>query len=102
MEEGLAGHRLRVHDRVGRAYSPTAGGRLFCEAVARAEVPKIRLHDLRHTAATLARQAGVPIEVVSQRLGHSITEMTFNIYSHVMPEMQLDALARVEAALSGR
>jgi integrase len=74
----------------------------FREAVGLAAVPKIRLHDLRHTAATLARQAGVPIEVISQWLGHSSTAMTFNIYSHVLPEMQDDALARVEAALRGR
>jgi len=86
----------------GQPIHPQQVSRLFRQAIAPATVPKIRLHDLRHTAATLARQAGVPIEVISQWLGHSSTAMTFNIYSHVLPEMQDDALARVEAALSGR
>ena len=86
----------------GQPIHPQQVSRLFRQAIEPAAVPKIRLHDLRHTAATLARQAGVPIEVISQWLGHSSTAMTFNIYSHVLPEMQDDALARVEAALSGR
>jgi len=86
----------------GQPVHPQRVTRHFLEAIERAAVPKIRLHDLRHTAATLARQAGVPIEVISQWLGHSTTAMTFNIYSHVMPEMQDDALDRVEAAMSGR
>jgi integrase len=86
----------------GQPIHPQQVSRHFHEAIGRAAVPKIRLHDLRHTAATLARQVGVPIEVISQWLGHSSTAMTFNIYSHVLPEMQDDALARVEAALGGR
>jgi integrase len=86
----------------GMPIHPERATKRFYEAVERAKLPRIRLHDLRHTAATLARQAGVPIEVVSQWLGHQSTEMTLNVYSHVQPEMQLDALARVEASLLGR
>ncbi len=52
----------------------------------------IRLHDLRHTWATLALQAGMHPKVVSERLGHATTSITLDIYSHVQPE--LDARRR--------
>ena len=86
----------------GLPLHPERATKLFYEAVDAAKVPRIRLHDLRHTAATLARQAGVPIEVVSRWLGHQSTEMTHDIYSHVLPEMNDDAVARVEASVTGR
>ena len=49
-------------------------------------LPKIRLHDLRHTSATLLRSKGVPIETISRRLGHSKTSVTWDIYDHALPE----------------
>jgi integrase len=51
------------------------------------ELPFVRLHDLRHTNATLLLQAGVPIKVVSERLGHSRVAMTLDVYAHVLPAM---------------
>ncbi|MGZ4533281.1 MAG: site-specific integrase [Mycobacteriaceae bacterium] len=64
-----------------------------------AELPVIRLHDLRHTWATLALAAGIPAKVVQDRLGHSTIAITLNVYSHVTPQLQTDAAASV-AALS--
>lgn len=58
--------------------------------------PTLRVHDLRHTAASLMMQAGVHPKVMSERLGHSKIEVTLNIYSHVLPEMQSHAARAVE------
>jgi integrase len=56
-----------------------------------AGVPTIRLHDLRHTHATLMLKHGVPLKVVSERLGHSTPAFTMAVYQHVLPGMQRDA-----------
>jgi integrase len=57
-------------------------------------MPVIRLHDLRHTHGTLLIKAGVPVKVVSERLGHATPAFTIDTYQHVLPGMQADA-ARV-------
>ena len=67
-------------------------------AVRRLGFPIIRLHDLRHTWATLALAAGVDVKVVSERLGHASTTITWDIYQHVTPSMASDA-AQVVADL---
>ena len=64
----------------------------------RALLPKIRLHDRRHTHATLALQAGVHPKVVSERLGHATVAITLDTYSHAIPAMQEEA-ARLIAGL---
>ena len=64
-------------------------------------LPRIRLHDLRHTHATLLLKAGVPIKVVSERLGHSTPGFTMATYQHVLPGMQAEA-AKTFAALLER
>jgi integrase len=56
-----------------------------------AGVPEIRLHDLRHTHATLLLKHGIPLKVVSERLGHSTPAFTMAVYQHVLPGMQRDA-----------
>jgi integrase len=61
------------------------------------ELPFIRLHDLRHTHATLLLQAGVPIKVVSERLGHSRVAMTLDVYAHVLPAMDRAAADAIGA-----
>jgi integrase len=64
-----------------------------------AGVPRIRLYDLRHSAATIALAAGVSAKVVSEQLGHTSTAFTLDTYAHVLPHMQDEAAARVEAML---
>jgi integrase len=66
-----------------------------------AGVPEVRLHDLRHTHATLGLAAGVPPKVMQERLGHSSVQITLDLYSHVVPGMQADAAARIGALLRG-
>jgi integrase len=59
----------------------------------------VRLHDLRHSHATAMLRAGVHPKVAQERLGHSSVSVTIDLYSHVMPGMQAEAVARVDAAL---
>ena len=59
-------------------------------------MPLIRLHDLRHTHATLLIKAGVPVKVVSERLGHAKAAFTIETYQHVLPGMQADAARTFE------
>ncbi len=72
--------------------------RTFNARAKSAGLPKIRLHDLRHTWATLALGAGVHPKIVSERLGHSTISVTLDLYSHVSPGMD-KAVAELVAAL---
>jgi len=84
----------------GTPYAPDYITRAFRDAVKRAEVPRIRLHDLRHTWASLALAASVNPKVVSERLGHATVSFTLDTYSHVLPGVQEDAAERVAALIS--
>jgi integrase len=66
-----------------------------------APVPTLRLHDLRHTHATLALAAGVHPKVVQERLGHASIEITMDLYSHVVAGVQEEAAAKVAALVFG-
>ena len=59
--------------------------------------PDIRFHDLRHTAATLMFLEGIHPKVVQERLGHATIAMTMDTYSHVLPSMQKEAAAKIDA-----
>ena len=63
----------------------------FYRLLKRAELPHIRFHDLRHTAATLLLGRGVNPKIVSEMLGHASIGITLDIYSHVLPDMQQHA-----------
>ena len=65
------------------------------------KLPLIRLHDLRHTHATLSLQAGVHVKIVSERLGHSSVVITLDTYSHAIPGLQRDAAEKVAALIPG-
>jgi len=82
----------------GTPTHPQVFSDMFNKLVARSGLPRIRLHDLRHTHATLLLKAGIPIKVVSERLGHSTPGFTMATYQHVLPGMQAEA-ARAFAAL---
>ena len=64
-----------------------------------ADVPQIRLHDLRHTNATLALMSGVDLKVVSERLGHSHLAITADLYTHVNRGLGQDAADRIGRVL---
>jgi integrase len=70
----------------------------FSKLVKRAGVPRIRLHDLRHTHASLA--AGVDMKVVSSRLGHSTISITADLYTHVVPDLARRAADDIAASVA--
>ncbi len=71
----------------GRFLHPESIGQLFDRIVARTGLPRVRFHDLRHTHASLLVAAGVPIKVVSERLGHAHPAFTMHTYQHLLPGM---------------
>ena len=79
----------------GQALHPWLVSRCFRAAVKEAMLPDIRLHDLRHTHATLALQAGIHPKVVSERLGHATVSITLDTYSHAIPAMQEEAAVKI-------
>jgi integrase len=73
----------------------------FGKAARAAALPPIRLHDLRHTHATLALRAGIHPRVVQERLGHANVSITLDTYSHVDLDMQATAARQVAALITG-
>jgi integrase len=68
--------------------------------VVAAKLPRIRFHDMRHSHATHLLASGVHPKIASERLGHATVGLTLDTYSHVIPGMQEDAAARIDAAFS--
>ncbi|MFQ5968118.1 MAG: tyrosine-type recombinase/integrase [Acidimicrobiia bacterium] len=85
----------------GQPVRPDRFSKLFQRLQSEADVPRIRLHDLRHTHASLMLQAGIHPKVVSERLGHATVQLTLDTYSHVIPALQEDAADRVAELLFG-
>ncbi len=83
---------LIVTTQKGTPVSPAGNvHRSFGAIVKHAGLRPIRVHDLRHTHATILLLAGVPAKIVSERLGHASVGITLDIYSHVLPDMQDEA-----------
>jgi integrase len=74
--------------------------RSFRPLLERAGLPKIRIHDLRHTFATLLLSKGTHPKIVQEMLGHANISMTLDTYSHVPPTMQDEAIAALEGVLT--
>jgi integrase len=85
---------------IGSALDPRNATRAFKALLTDAELPNIRFHDLRHTAATLLLAQGVDPRTIMETLGHSQISLTMNTYSHVLPALQADAAARLDAVLT--
>jgi integrase len=83
MGEGFSDHGLVFCRPDGLPLHAERFSRTFDEQSARAGLPRIRLHDLRPTWATLALSAGVHPKVVQERLGHAAVGITLDVYSHV-------------------
>lgn len=86
---------------VGLPLHPNFVYNRFLRICRHANLPRIAFHDLRHTCATLLREAGVNAEVVQAVLGHSDIRTTLGIYSHVLPAMLDDAAATMAKVLAG-
>lgn len=87
-------------DAFGKPVHPSTLGKAFARALAAAGLPKVRFHDTRHGHASHLGQQRVPIKVIQERLGHSSPVVTLSLYQHVLPGMQEEAAAEVEALLS--
>jgi integrase len=106
--EGYSNDNLLFCLPGGRGFHPERFSREFDRKQATynrlhplAPLPRLRLHDLRHTWATLALVAGVHPKVVAERLGHSSTNVTLNTYSHVTKAMASNAAENVAAMIFG-
>ena len=88
-------------DELGAPLRPDRMNHLLRQAAKRAGVPNVGPHGMRHTAATLALAAGVPLHVVSQRMGHADTSITASLYAHVLKAQQTGAGDIMDRALYG-
>lgn len=80
---------------------PDSFSQFFERRVGQLGLPKIRLHDVRHTHASMALAAGVNPKVVSERLGHASVAFTLDTYSHAIPALEEEAAERIAALVSG-
>jgi integrase len=101
-EAGWNKDQLVFCNESGRPVSNHAARVAFKDGLQRANLPDIRMQDLRHTAATLLLQANVHLKVVSERLGHSSITITANRYSHVMEAQHREADQKIDDLLSLR
>lgn len=85
----------------GSGWHPQSLRHAFTWACKRAQVPVLRFHDLRHTAATLALEAGVHPKVVQERLGHASVQITLDTYSHVQESVGKEAAGQIARYLDG-
>jgi len=108
-----AEERLRVGEAwvdAGLVFSTTIGTpldpshllqRWWYPLLIRAGLPRIRFHEMRHTAATLLLARGVNVKVVSEMLGHASVSITLTLYAHVVPHMQQHAVDIMDAIIKG-
>jgi integrase len=85
------GTPISRHNLVTRSFKPP---------LVRAGLPDIRFHDLRHTCATLMLVVGTNPKVVQEMLGHANVSITLDTYSHLLPNMQGEAVGRLDNLLS--
>jgi len=80
----------------GGFFSPAQVGKLFHGLLKKAGLPDVRLHDLRHSVATILRASGVDLKVIQGLLGHSSMAITADIYSHVLPEERGEVASKMD------
>jgi len=85
----------------GRPLHPERFSKWFEQLARTASLPRIRLHDVRHSYATAALAAGIPAKVVSERLGHANIAITMDTYSHVLPGLDAQAAGTVARLILG-
>ena len=84
----------------GKSLQPNSLTHEFVRLLAKhPRLPRVRYHDLRHSHATHMLASGVHPKVAQERLGHSNVGITLDLYSHVLPGMQADAAAKVDASI---
>ncbi len=100
--QGWTDEGLVFDDGTGGMINPDRLTRVFDQSIRRVEgLKRIRLHDLRHSHATHLLAAGVNVKLVADRLGHSTTSFTLDVYGHVLPGQQRDAAEAVARLVAG-
>ncbi|GCE23280.1 tyrosine-type recombinase/integrase [Dictyobacter kobayashii] len=94
--KGWEQHNLVFCSTLGKHVKPSSLRAQFKEALQKANLPDIRFHDLRHSAATILLSMGVNVKVIQELLVHANVSITLNIYSHVTPAMQRDAMRALD------
>ncbi len=89
-------NNLVFTNRVGWFIESTNLRTMFRQLLEDAGLPRIRFHDLRHSAATLLLSMGVNVKVIQELLGHSNVSITLQVYSHMLPSMQKEAVDKLE------
>ena len=98
---GALSHDTRVFTwEDGRPILPLTFSHAFRRIARRAGLEGVRLHDSGHTHASLMLAQGVHSKIVQERLGHSSISVTLDTYSHVMPDMQREAMAQMDTLLA--
>lgn len=93
------GEGMVVLNRANRPYSPNALSLAFTRFITRHGLPRLTLHGLRHTFATVAAAQGAPLFEIGKALGHSTPATTGKIYTHLIDQTHQATLARVASAL---
>lgn len=83
----------------GGPFEPVQISHAFGKFIRSSDLPRVRFHDLRHTAATLMLSAKIHPKIVSERLGHASIHITLDTYSHVLPNLQDEAATAMEHVL---
>jgi len=97
--EGWHEHDLVFAADNGNPINPDNLRRDYDRLVKLAEVPRIRIHDQRHTYVTLALASGANIKAISRHIGHAQSSLTLDVYAHVMPDQHRDVADKVGAIL---
>lgn len=95
---GLSDDDLVIAHEDGSQVTPIYISQQWARLIAKTALARLRFHDLRHAHATHLLSNGVHPKIASERLGHSKVGITLDLYSHVIPGMQADAAATVDAA----
>lgn len=103
----MVGQPLTENDQVfsygdGTLFSPDTVTHAFIKLVRKIGVKPIKLHDLRHTHASLMLKQGVHPKIVQERLGHASIQITLDTYSHVAPGLQKAAARSFDEMLNGK
>ena len=85
----------------GSGFHPDRVSNRFDRLAVAADLPPIRMHDLRHSYATAALAAGIAAKVVSERLGHANVSITLDTYSHVLPSLDEAAAEKIAGLIDG-
>jgi integrase len=106
MDQLVAGSRWADSGHVfatmlGKPHHAATITRCFQDALDRAELPRVRFHDLRHSAATFLLAQGMTLEDVKNQLGHSTIVLTSNTYGHVLEQRQRQVARAMDAVLGG-